>query len=33
VAGVAPGLTSAVQRRLGGDRVARSIADGQRDRR
>ena len=33
VAGVAPGLTATVQRRLGGDRVARSIADGQRDRR
>ncbi len=33
VAGVAPGLTATVQRKLGGDRVARSIADGQRERR
>lgn len=33
VAGVAPGLTASVQRRLGGDRVARAIADGQRERR
>jgi short-subunit dehydrogenase len=31
VAGVAPGLTASVQRRLGGDRVARAIADGQRE--
>jgi short-subunit dehydrogenase len=33
VAGVAPGLTATVQRKLGGDRVARSIADGQREQR
>jgi hypothetical protein len=33
VAGVAPGLTATVQRKLGGDKVARSIADGQREQR
>src|SRR5215204_1178628 len=33
VAGVAPGLTASVQKKLGGDRVARAIADGQRERR
>jgi len=33
VAGVAPGLTARVQRKLGGDKVARSIADGQREQR
>ena len=33
VAGVAPDLTASVQRKLGGDRVARAIADGQRSRR
>jgi len=33
VAGVAPAFTASVQRRLGGDKVARDIADGQRERR
>ena len=33
VAGVAPDLTAGVQRKLGGDRVARAIADGHRERR
>ena len=33
VAGVAPGLAASVQRRLGGDDVARSIAHGQREQR
>jgi len=33
VAGVAPGLTASVQKKLGGDRVARAIADGQREQR
>ena len=32
-AGAAPGLVSAIQRRLGGDKIAKSIADGQRSKR